>query len=85
VSKDKKKSNKKQSDQKNQLRAEPWISMRSGLIIIAITSLGMTVLTAIQAVPALGWVEGLFWSVLFGVLIWVIFFGMNLINRFLRR
>jgi hypothetical protein len=85
VSKDKKKHNKKQSNQESQLRAKPWISMRSGLIIIAITSIGMTVLTAIQAVPILGWVEGLLWSVLFGALIWVIFFGMNFINRFLRR
>jgi hypothetical protein len=84
VSKDKK-SNKKQSNPKNQLRAQPWISMRSGIIIIAITSIGMAVLTAIQAVPALGWVEGLLWSVFFGALIWIIFFGMNFINRFLRR
>ncbi|MBN2117724.1 MAG: hypothetical protein JW730_14205 [Anaerolineales bacterium] len=85
MSKDKKKSSDKQSNQENKLRKEPWISMRSGIIIIAITSIAMTVLTAIQAIPALGWVEGLFWSVLFGALIWIIFFGMNFINRFLRR
>ncbi len=59
--------------------------MRSGLIIIAITSIGMIVLTALQAVPALGWVEGLLWSALFGALIWIIFFGMIFINRFFRR
>ena len=59
--------------------------MRSGIIIIAITSIGMAVLTGLQAVPALGWVEGLLWSVFFGALIWIIFFGMNFINRFLRR
>lgn len=64
---------------------DPWISMRSGVIIIAITSLGMTVLTAIQVIPVKGWVEGLLWSVLFGALIWVVFFGMNFINRFFRR
>lgn len=85
MSKNKKKNSNKPSDQENKLRAEPWISMRSGLIIIAITSIGLTVLTAIQAVPALGWVEGLFWSVLFGAMIWVIFLVMNFINRFLRR
>ncbi len=59
--------------------------MQSGLIIIAIASIGMAVLTAIQTVPALGWVEGLLWSTLFGALIWVIFLGMNFINRLLRR
>ena len=64
---------------------EPWISMRSGIIIIAITSLGMTVLTAIQVIPVKGWLEGLLWSVLFGALIGVVFFDMNFINRFFRR
>ena len=63
----------------------PWVSMRTGIIIISITSLVMMVLTAIQTVPAKGWVEGLLWGVFFGALIWVIFFGMIFINRFLRR
>jgi len=85
VSKKKKMSSDKQSNQKDKLRMEPWISMRSGVIIIAITSIGMAVLTAIQAVPAMGWVEGILWGLLFGALIWVIFFGMNFLNRFLRR
>ena len=85
MSKNKKTSSDKQSNQKGKPEIEPWISMRSGLIIIAIASLGMAVLTAIQTVPALGWVEGLLWSTLFGALIWIIFFGMNFINRLLRR
>ncbi len=85
MSKDKKISKDKQSKQKNQLRTEPWISMRSGVIIIAITSIGMAVLTALQAVPAMGWMEGLLWSVFFGALIWIIFFGMIFVNRFFRR
>jgi hypothetical protein len=85
VSKKKKMSSDKQSKQQDLPRAEPWISMRSGIIIIAITSLGMAVLTAIQVIPVKGWVEGLLWSVLFGALIWVVFFGMNFINRFFRR
>jgi hypothetical protein len=85
VSKNKKKKSNEPSKQEDKLRAEPWISMRNGRMIIAITSLGLTVLTAIQAVPVLGWVEGLFWSVLFGAMIWVIFFVMNFINRLFRR
>jgi len=64
---------------------KPWIQMRMGVILISITSVGMMVLTAIQTVPAKGWVEGLLWGVFFGLLIWAIFFGMILINRFLRR
>ena len=80
--------NKKTNSDKNQKSkpgAEPWISMRSGLIIIAIASIAMAVLTAVQTVPVLGWVEGLLWSALFGALIWIIFFGMNFINRLFRR
>ena len=59
--------------------------MRTGLIIITITSIGLAVLTGSQAIPSLGWGEGLLWSALFGALIWIIFFAMNFVNRFLRR
>jgi len=59
--------------------------MRSGLIIIAITSVAMAVLTAWQVIPLKGWVEGILWGLLFGALIWAIFFGNILINRFLRK
>ncbi len=67
------------------LPMKPWITMKSGIIIISITSLVMAVLTAIQAVPVKGWIEGLLWGLLFGALIWAIFFGMLFVNRFLRR
>jgi hypothetical protein len=65
--------------------AEPWIPMRTGLIIIAITSIAMTVLTAWQAVPVKGVFQGILTGLLFGGLIWVIFFGFYLFNRFIRR
>lgn len=65
--------------------AEPWISMRSGAIIITFTSIFMAVLTAMQVIPIRGWLEGVLWGLLFGGLIWVIFFGMIYINRFLKR
>jgi hypothetical protein len=67
------------------LPAEPWISMRRGLIIITLTSIGMAVLTAWEVVPVKGWMEGILWGLLFGALIWVIFFGMIFFNRFMRR
>jgi hypothetical protein len=83
----KKKSNKpkKQKEEQNVDLNQPWISMRKGMIIIAITSVVMAVLTAWQAVPARGWLEGILWGLLFGALIWAIFFGNILINKFLRR
>jgi hypothetical protein len=72
-------------EEKPSIPNDPWISMRSGIIIISFTSLGMALLTALQAVPAKGWVEGLLWSLLFGALIWAVFFGLILVNRFLKR
>jgi hypothetical protein len=65
--------------------AEPWISMRNGKLIIAFTSVAMAALTAIQVVPVKGWLEGILWGLLFGVLIWAIFLGLIFTNRFLRR
>ncbi|HEY3312223.1 MAG TPA: hypothetical protein VGK00_11345 [Anaerolineales bacterium] len=73
-------------DQKTSLPAnQPWISLRRGTIVIAITSVLMAVLTAWQVIPSKGWLEGIFWGLIFGVLIWIIFFGNILVNRFLRR
>gem|GEM_PF-533144 len=65
--------------------AQPWISMRNGSIIIVFTSIGMAVLTAIQVAPIKGWLEGILWGLLFGAFIWIIFFGLIFINRFLKR
>jgi hypothetical protein len=50
-----------------------------------VTSIAMAVLTAWQVVPARGWLEGILWGLLFGALVWAVFFGNILITRFLRR
>lgn len=65
--------------------ASPWISMRSGVKIIVFTSIAMAALTAWQVIPSKGWLEGILWGLLFGALIWAIFFGNILLNRFLRK
>jgi uncharacterized membrane protein len=79
-----KKSKKGKKEEKNP-SAQPWISMGRGVKIIAFTSIAMAVLTAWQVIPSKGWLEGILWGLLFGVLIWVIFFGNIMLNRFLRR
>jgi uncharacterized membrane protein (DUF2068 family) len=83
----KKKKNKQKPDEQTLEKSlnQPWISMRSGLKIITVTSIAMAVLTAWQVIPAKGWVEGILWGLLFGALIWAVFFGNILITRFLRR
>jgi fatty acid desaturase len=80
-----KKSKKKKAQKPEQSLNQPWISMRKGIIVIAITSVAMAVLTAWQVIPSQGWVEGILWGLLFGALIWAVFFGNILINKLLRR
>lgn len=72
-------------EKKKELPAQPWISMRGGMIVMAITSLALAVFIASQVIPATGWLEGILWGLLFGGMIWAIFFGNILINKFLRR
>ena len=80
------KKQRKKKEEKTKLPiAQPWISMNSGVKIIAFTSIAMAVLTASQVIPSKGWLEGILWGLLFGVLIWAIFFGNILLNRFFRR
>ena len=80
-----KKSKKKKAQGAQLPAAQPWISMNSGMKIIAFTSIGLAVLTAWQVIPSKGWLEGILWGILFGGFIWLIFFGNILLNRFLRK
>jgi hypothetical protein len=68
-------------DPKNQ----PWISMRRGIVMIAFTSVALAILTAWQVSYSRGWLEGILWGLLFGALIWIIFFGNLFITRLLRK
>jgi len=70
---------------KEALKPTPWIPMRTGLILVAIASIVMAVLTGIQTIPAVGWGEGLLWSLGFGGMIWVIFFGNMWLMKLFRR
>jgi hypothetical protein len=64
----------------------PWISMRTGIIVIAIVSAVMAVLTGYQAQQSgRTLLDSILLGLLFGGLIWAIFFGNLLVNRFLRR
>jgi hypothetical protein len=85
VAKKSKKSKKPKDQKEGNSSAQPWISMRSGTIIMAITSAILAVLIAWQVIPSRGWLEGILWGLLFGALIWAIFFGNILINRLLRK
>ena len=77
----KKKDKIKEEDRK----VQPWISMHSGIIIMAFTSLALALFIAWQVSASRGWGEGILWGLLFAALIWAIFFGNLLITRFLRK
>jgi hypothetical protein len=64
---------------------KPWVSMRGALIIMTIASLALAILVASQAIPSTGWLEGIGWGLLFGAMIWVIFFGNLWISKKLRK
>lgn len=77
----------KQAGSASELPGNAWIPYRTGIIIIAILSIGMIAMTAYQAVTEFGmtWGEGLLRGVIFGGSLWIIFFGFILLNRLLGR
>ena len=75
---------KKQKEEQS-LPAQPWVSMRGAMIIMAITSLALAILIAWQVIPANGWLEGILWGLLFGGMIWAIFFGNLWVSKKLRK
>jgi hypothetical protein len=64
----------------------PWLSFRTGLIIITVCSIGMAILTTWQSIEGgIGWVDSILYGLLFGALIWVIFYVSQVFFRWLRR
>ena len=64
---------------------KPWVSMRGGLIIMSIASVALAILIASQVIPSTGWLEGIGWGLLFGGVLWAIFFGNLWITKKLRK
>jgi hypothetical protein len=62
-----------------------WISMRTGLIVMALVSIGLGAWTAYQISYTRSIVESILWGLLFAGSIWLVFFGFMWFNRFLRR
>ncbi len=82
----KKKEKKPKTSQKEPVVEKgPWISMKSALRIITAVSILMAALTAWRVIPVMGWGSGLLYGLLFGALIWVVFFVMQIFFRWLRQ
>ncbi len=74
----------KEVKKKQVYERKPWIAMKTGVIIISITSVAMAILTAWQAIPVKGVLPGILYGLFFGGLIWVIFLGLIFFNRLIR-
>jgi putative membrane protein (TIGR04086 family) len=81
----KKKEKKTKSPVSNQTPGRtPWISMKTGLRVITVVSILMAGLVAYQVIPSKGWVQGTLYGLLFGAMIWAVFFIMQIFFRLLK-
>jgi hypothetical protein len=64
---------------------EPWLSQRTGRIVMIVISLALVVFTTVQLREPLGLGEALLWGLGFGVAIWGIFLLSYAFNRWMRR
>jgi len=64
---------------------QPWLSMRTGLIVMAFASIGITIFIAWQLVPSEGFWKAVGWGLVFGVAMWAIFAAGLWFQRFMRR
>lgn len=78
----KKGKNKRKPEQKIN---DSWLSMRSGIKVIAFASIAVVILTAWQGAQTVGWLKGILWGLVFGGSIWLIFFGALKLNQWARR
>jgi hypothetical protein len=62
----------------------PWISMKTGLRAITAVSILMAGLVAYQVIPIKGWVQGILYGLLFGAMIWAVFFIMQIFFRMIK-
>jgi hypothetical protein len=64
---------------------EPWLQQRTGLIFMAVLSLGLGGFIAWQLVPAEGVFRAILWGLGFGAALWGVF-GLSLaFNTWVRR
>ncbi len=62
----------------------PWITMKTGIRAISVISILMVGLVAYEVIPTKGWVQGILYGLLFGVMIWAVFFIMQIFFRIIK-
>jgi len=66
--------------------SQPWIQMKTGIYVVTAASILMAVLTTWQSLEGgLPWLDSILYGLLFGALVWVIFYFSQLFFRWLRQ
>ena len=65
--------------------SEPWLSQRTGRIVMVVLSLALVAYFTYQLEPALGFWEALLWGLGFGLAIWGVFLLAYSFNKWVRR
>jgi hypothetical protein len=64
---------------------QPWLSMKSAIIIMVIVSILLVILVTTQGSYEKPFLERFMWGLVFGGSVWIVFLLSLLINRFLRK
>ena len=83
--KEKKADNEEKSNAESPALNQSWLSMRTGLIIMTIVSLGFAGFVAWNYYESSGIFKAILIGLMFGGILWAIFVGNLYFNRFLRR
>ena len=63
---------------------EPWIQWKTGILIIAVLSIGVGVYTGYFIYKELGIGQAILWGIGSAIGLWVLFGGLYLFNRLFR-
>jgi hypothetical protein len=87
MAKKKRQKSEKQTPKKPQVpdTNEPWLSKRTGLIVISVISIAFASYMIWQLRPVLGLSEALLWGLGYGAAIWGVFALALAFNRWVRR
>jgi len=84
MSKSKKRKARVAPEEVDALAAAPWISLRTGLTVMALLSAILGLYVGWQVAPTLGWQGALLWGAGFAAAIWVVFLLSLLFNAWVR-
>lgn len=71
-----------EENKQTEIQSSAWLSMKTGLILMGILSIGLVIWVTVQADPVIPMGERILWGLGFAVSLWVIFIVIFVINRY---